>query len=286
MKKLSIIFPSNRPHSFFNMFLSSLDNLSILKTYMDVTIIMIYQGEKWTKEKIEKAKNQMKENNWNFIVHDQPIIRAMCLSRDIGIHITDSDYFMQTDDDVIFRSGTKCYPQNSGIRFYQCIEYMEKFQNCGFVMCAGSLGGSVQKLEISSTKTGLFATQRGLIFRYIPGHDYYGKTIQGIGSMQDTIITYRLMEKGFYGAKQFNNPTIHRTTLGKNAKLSNKMTEGEFLHDRKVLENNNLKYIQDRYDDPNWEHSKGKLPKRLKEIFIKNGGDERIFKQRIYKMNF
>lgn len=283
--KLSIIFPSNRPDAFFNMFLPSINQLSYLKKHMVITFIMVYQGAEWTYKKLEEAEKKMEAINENFISFEQPKIMAMCLSRDIGIRLKECDYFMQTDDDVIFRPGTKCYPYSSGQRFHQCIEYMEHFSKCGFVMCSGSLGGSVQKLEISSTKTGLFATQRGIIFRYIPNHDYYGATINGIGSMQDTIITYRLLENGFFPAKQFNNPTIHRTTLGKNAVLSNEQTGGSVLHNRKILEQNNLKYIRDRYDDPTWEHSKSKLPKKLKEILIANFG-KIITKERIFKNDY
>ena len=144
-------------------------------------------------------------------------------------------------------------------------------------MCEGSLGGSVQKREISSTKVGLFATTRGLILRNIG----LGKIVRGtkhlLGGLEESIFCYHLIEEGYYPAKQFNNPTLNKNYSGVNK-------EGSFIHDEKVWDKNCAGYIRDRYDDPNWDYQKKRLPRALKNKLNYYFGDK-ITKERIFKWN-
>lgn len=277
---LSINLPTNNPTDYFNILEPSLIHLKSLLHYCDVEFSFIFQRP-WSNEEVKRAKKYLINKGFRFKMNAATAKKepSMTYLRNKGIiNSPDADYYMMIDDNHRFGSGTPKYPFDSGIRYSQCLKYMEHFPACGFVMCEGSLGGSVQKLEISSTPVGLFATTRGLILRNIDVYKIFKNTFHLIGGLEESIACYHIIENGYFPAKQFNNPTYPVNNHG--------IDNNSIIHNQEIWNNNCAKYIRNRYQDQDWNYQKRKLPKGLKKWFIRNGGDERIFKQRIFKMNF
>ena len=179
--RVSFIIPTNSKRSYFEFLESTLEHLKPLQDFCKVNFSFCFQswkGKGWDDWAIEHALRYLWTNKFNTTwcvepQSDKPSmvgLRYKCMSL-----ASDSDYFIIADDNFCFSAGTESYPYSSGERYVECLKYMELFQRCGFVMCEGSLGGSVQKREISSTKVGLFATTRGLILRNIG----VGKIVRG-----------------------------------------------------------------------------------------------------------
>lgn len=277
---LSINLPTNNPDDYFDILQPSLIHLTSLLDYCDVEFFFIFQRP-WNNEQVKRAKKNILNTGFIFKMNTTVAKKkpSMTYLRNIGImNSSNASYYMLIDDNFKFKSGTPKYFIDSGIRYSQCLEYMKCFPACGFVMCEGSLGGSIQKLEISSTQVGLFATTRGLILRNIGAHKIFGNTSHLLGGLEESIACYHIIEEGFFPAKQFNNPTINSNMA--------KSDGGKFIHSQEIWNQNCAKYIRNRYQDQDWNYQKRKLPKGLKKKFIENEGDKRIFKQRIFKMNF
>ena len=280
--KISINIPTNNPDSYFLNFHGSLPFIFRLRDYCEVELFYIFQYP-WTIEQIKKVKIEVEDLGFKFnsTVEHSRDVPSMTYLRNLGIiYSSNSDYFFFADDNLIFSSGTPKYQESSGERYAQVLEYLETYKNCGFVMCEGSLGGAIQKWEISSTKTGLFATARGLILRNIGKEKIFRSTNNLIGGLEESVACYHIIEEGFYPAKQFNNPTKHphSSRPGVNGSIT--------IHNEEIWDSNCAKYIRDRYDDQSWTHNSKKWPSGLKEKYLKNNGDKDIFKQRVFRMNF
>lgn len=128
----------------------------------------------------------------------------------IGGFCTTPDYVMMADDD--FKFG-----QNSFKKYDQAVDYLDIHPDCGMVQCAGFLGGYLWAEAIRSRMYGIFWTDRGLIFRtragiYFPPH--YSELL-GLG--EEHLVCLSWIVRGYYLARQLNNPTLHRArylTLG------------------------------------------------------------------------
>lgn len=267
---------------YFSNLHPSLPHIYELRNHYEVELFFIFQYP-WKIESIRKVKRDVENGGFKFnSITEHPLkVPSMTHLRNLGItYSSNSDYFFFADDNLVFTAGTKQYPQSSGRRYLQAIDYLKNYPNCGFVMCEGSLGGSVQKLEISSTKVGLFATTRGLILRNIGAKKIFRSTDNLIGGLEESIACYHIIEEGFYPAKQFNNPTLHRHT----SKPGKKGCIG--IHDQAIWSRNCEKYIRERYEDPDWTHQSRKWPKGLKKKFVLNGGNQEVLVKRIYKQQY
>jgi len=277
---LSINLPTNNPNNYFNILEPSLINLESLLDFCAVQFSFVFQTP-WTLGEINRAEKKLISKGFEIQEGVALAVKnpSMTCLRNIGImNSPKADYYLIADDNFEFRSGTPKYPYDSGIRYSQCLQYLNEYPNCGFVMCEGSLGGSVQKMKISSTKVGLFATTRGLILRNIGPKKIYRQTSHLLGGLEESVACYHIMEKGFFPAKQFNNPTINKDMKKPNC--------GNFIHDEEVWEENCAKYIKERYNDLDWSYQKKKLPKGLIKCFTANGGSKEILKNRIFEMDF
>lgn len=282
--KITLNIPSNNPESFFNILLPSIEHLKELKGEdgeNEITFYLIAQRP-WSDIDISLASMAVISEGFNFeytyvVNQEKP---SMFHLRSIGIvKSLNTDYFLMMDDNFRFTSGTPKYAASSGKRYLQCINYLQKYSNCGFVMCEGSLGGNIQKWEISSTITGLFATTRGIVFRNI-GADYLcRKTPRLIGGLEESVFCYHIIEEGYYPAKQFNNPTQHKDKAKKGEVKS-------IIHDQSIWEDNCQWYIRSRYDDPQWTHSSKRWPIGLKKKFLEVGGIKEVFEKRINRVDY
>lgn len=278
--KVSFSVPTHRPDEYFTYFESSLEHIECMLDFCDVEIAFVFQ-KPWNRNNIELATDNLINKGFTVQIgfDKASYCPSMTSFRNQSFMISsDADFYIVADCNFEFSYGTKQYPYSSGERYIECLRYLNYFQKCGFVMCEGSLGGSVQKTEISSTKTGLFATTRGIVVRNIGWEKLFKDTTHLIGGLEESVLCYHLIEEGFYPAKQFNNPTRHKAKKKADENLSG-------IHDTNIWANNCGKYICERYNDPDWNHHKKKLPKGLKEILINNFGKE-ITKTRMFRKDF
>lgn len=264
--KVGWIIPTNNPKALFNYFLKSID--IILSD--EFKLLIVFQPP-WTSKLIDQFLSKCKMDvAYDFIEPKRPV--SMMMLRNHSAMIDRSvEYYVLTDDNFLFTKGTAKYPADSLTRYQQVIQYMDGFQNCGYVMCEGSLGGSIQKLMIRPTSAGLVSTQRGIFFRNIRKHKNSVWPLDCLsipGTCEETIICYDLISKGFFPAKQFNNPTQHKDKI----KVEPNKNIGT-IHCLETLQKGAIRYIREKYKTDTWTNDTRFFPKELIRQYLKSGGD-------------
>jgi len=291
-KLLSIAFPTNNPNSFHKYFLKSFHHLLSLKATIEINVCCVFQPP-WTNNTINEVVLKLKEMGckltYIFLVPMDKIPRMIHL-RELSLALSpDSDYFLVIDDNLEFKSKIAKRKQDSGIRYSQCIKYLEKYKDCGLVQCESVMGGFRQKFNIQSSRSPYFWTARGLILRNIGIKKMFRNTSTFVGGGEEPVITYHIIENGFYPAKQFYSPTAHKREHHNVDFSSNSIDEdaglGSAINDLKIMYKNNFKYIRERYNDPTWELFK-RWPKDLKKMYLQNNGNPEYFKKYINIMEF
>ncbi len=252
MIKLGIVLPTNNPEDMFKFFIPTVADLCMADD-IEIRILAMFQPP-WTGELISKAIEDIFQYaegmfvHYLFVTYNSP--PNMCSLRNWAAELwPEADYYMFVDDNFKFSTGTRLYPRSSGERYWEVIQYMEKFTECGVVMCEGSLGGSIQKWSIKPYSGGLIATARGLFFRAHPYRTpnlFPADSLNVVGGYEESILAFDYVQRGYYIAKQFNNPTQHKNRLKRPIPLE----EGEA-------------YIRARWHDPDWTHNSRRLPAQL-----------------------
>ncbi len=252
-KQVGIVFPSNNPEHAFDIFAPSVKHIKDCGIHWK--LLGVFQPP-WTEKLIREFTNLIQmDYHWQSEIAKR--CPSMCHLRNQAIQFdTHLDYYMFQDDNTMFSSGTTKYPRSSGERFNEVIQYLEDNPKCGVVMCEGSLGGAQRGYEIQPYPGGLIATTRGLFFRNT-GKIYPSGMWKLAGGMEESIAAFYAIEKGYYIAKQFNNPTrcMHRHKPNESAPGS--------IHDPDVTDANVVAYIRERWNDPTWTHESRRLPRGL-----------------------
>ena len=292
MKKVVFCFPSNNPDSYIKYFHTSLRNIVSLTKKHHVAISIIPQ-EPWTIDLIKKAADEVEKNGiyFTYQFEEKKIPAPMAKLRYLSmLKVKLADYFIMCDDNFEFGERCGTYIGDSGERFCDCIEYMEKFKKCGFIMCEGSLGGWFQKYEIKSTNKQFFSTTRGIVIRNIGPEEIWEDSIHSVHRIEDAVACFSMISKGYFPAKQFNSPTKHKEmnkdiNIKGGASNQNELKKREW-QDEDLYGNSIYDYIRQKYDCPKWSLMERKIPEKVKENFIKNGGNEKIFKEYMYPLDF
>lgn len=264
--KVGWIIPTNNPKAVFNYFLKSIDIIRC----EEFKLLILFQLP-WDDKLIKRFLSKLHMDvSYELITPQKPIsmmdYRNRCALLDKSV-----DYYGIADDNFMFTEGTPAYNINSLTRYRQVIQYMNTFENCGYVMCEGSLGGSIQKLKIAPTLSGLVSTQRGIFFRNIYKQElnvWPSDTINIAGGCEETIVCYDIISKGFFPAKQFNNPTQHKD--------KKKVIQGAHkgtIHCSDLLQAGVIKYIREKYKTDTWTNDTRFFPKELIQQYLKAGGD-------------
>lgn len=181
------------------------------------------------------------------------------------------DFYICADDDMKFNEGT------AG-RYGQVLEYMEMNRRCGFVMAMGHLGGYRFGEDILETNEMIWWTNRGLFLRRLLEVSWLfapWDALYCLGTLEETYAVYSRLELGYYGAKSFNFPVVHRATSVNSKDAFNKVASKKRRYDPEVDLHNPkfdclLKHIQQRWDDPRWIYSNKSLPRGLAAIISNN----------------
>jgi hypothetical protein len=145
-----------------------------------------------------------------------PIINA----RRESLKIADEkkpDFIFWVDDDMRFGGPSKSWGEDSAQRMIASMDYLDANLNCGLIQHMSFLGGTPAGLEIKPARSGYWETALGLMMRgcewpYIDERFNF----RGAGSDVSLFISY--VVKGYYIARNYNNPT--------KKKASNKVFEG------------------------------------------------------------
>ncbi len=277
--KLGVIVPTNNPTSLHRYLLPTVEYLVPMTDQAEIKFLFTFQ-EPFSDEQFYWPQ-QIGFRSCTH-VNDGPVASMTTLRGRAAMLWPEADYYMFADDNLVFNAkGTAMYPEPSWFRYEQAIEYMQRFENCGTLMCDGSLGGSAQHYEIRPAKHGLVGTARGLFYRNVfEGRMFTPEELKLIGSLEEMHPTYRMMTRGMFFAKQFNNPTLHK---GKAPRGSyHDVPNG--ISNSAILAENGQRHIREVYDDPTWVLESMRVPRLAKELYLKNGGRKDDVER--YRMEF
>lgn len=263
---IGFIIPSHQPDLVFTHALDDEGMTHLRALRGALHFLLVLNGPEWTAAAIKTAKEKVQRAGFDVSVAripNQGNPPSMCALRLAGAKLLpDAELMLFGDHDFVYTAGTPQYPSPSGVRYRQAIRYMKQNPWCAYVMCAGSLGGSVQREKIAPTSVGLISTSRGLFIRNIYKGAIFPKGATKLaGTLEESVACYYVMESDprYFGAKQFNNPTRHQ--MGKIVAHDEK----DLLHSQSVMDANLQQFIRDRYNDPQWTHNSRKFPKGLKQ---------------------
>ena len=274
--KLGIVTPSHRPATLFNRLFPTLKGFAALmkeNAGVEVRLLLNVQGD--------LTPSRAKEG-WEAMCVRVPMmikesaLRAPALINqlwgDAAALWPQADVYLLLDDDHSLSStGTPRYPISSWRRYAQCLEYLDRYRDCGVLMCEGTLGGTPAGYNIGPSPVGLIAVARGLFLRNLkrkwlssPLFSEYEMSLPGCYG--ESIDAYSIMDQGFYFAKQFNNPT-RILPIGKISREA----PADDIHNYDLIQANGERYIRETYGDHAWTHDSKKYPKGLKVKKMKRG---------------
>lgn len=271
--KIAFIIPTNNPESYLEYFHNTRQYLYSLRDFVDELYLSFVFQYPWEKKKIKKTIKELECDGFKVRYCIEPVytIPSMNRLRRIGMKLCSfASYFIIADDNFKFSKGYSTRPElgDSGQRYIECIKYLEKKPSCGVLQCEGALGGSIHGPGIKPVRVGTFWTCYGLFLRNIGVKKIVPKKLDKLLSgLEESVFVYHIIERGYYPAKQFFNPTRQmdkkRSCDGHNSTIHDTLKHKEY----------NQTYIQQRYNDYEWDWFKGRYPKGLISMYIDNGGN-------------
>lgn len=256
-----IVIPTNDPDRFISDFLPTLVNLETIKSRVKLLINFQFP---WDTDKIEYVIKSIEDLNFSvsYLISEarSPVniglLREQCARLD-----KDLEFYIITDDDFKYSSGTPSYPRDSGTRYLECLDYLYKYPQCGGVTCMGVLGGYHQQYIIKPVTGYMYATSRGLILRNFSKDISKGLLLPpeshgNLGGLEESVMVFWRFEQGLFFSKQLNNPTIHWHP----SKIDINLDEND-MHNLTLISSGHLKFIRERYDDESWFYESKRLPK-------------------------
>ena len=181
-----------------------------------------------------------------------------------------------------FSSGTATVKKSSGQRYFEAIEYMQKFGRCGSLDCRGFFGGKQQGQKICPVWHRCYAIGTGQFFRNFTRIDGFALTPSEArhlaGAPDEALNSVVRIERGYFHALLRNNVTYHKTGP---ADIMDIVPDNHWLS-REVSQSNIIKWIKDRYGCPNWDNEPRvkKCPVPY-DLYLKNGGVDFLGDQKI-----
>lgn len=175
---------------------------------------------------------------------------------DVGMRILKHcDYFLFIDHDHRFKPAKNDKP-SSGTYYQECIDYMDANPDVGVFNTKFYFGGAAWKYEIKKNPVnGLLSINTGMFIRNVPEFKFNRRELSFVGTLVESLLGYKMIALGYNNAKRYYCPT----TFTK----SKRLYSGEPTYSKEVLLANIQGYIQEIYDDPDWDHESRKYPKGL-----------------------
>lgn len=268
--KLAILIPTYRPEMAVYDFLPTLIHIQPLAKFS--TFLVNFQDPYDNGDVSyfvrEVLKLGFKIRHTHSGTWERPQKMALMREQTAELGGEDFDLYLNIDDDFKFSPGTPTQRKSSGLKYLDCIDYMAVNDRCGAINVKSFLGGKPWGEKIAPHFDDMFATNRGLFLRKIPGMLFTSQAALGIiGGLEETIAVYSRIEQGYYPAKQMNNPTIHIT--GDHEKYKERTSN---MHNEELIENQSGAFIRERWIDPDWKYDKRRVPKLAREKYKAEGG--------------
>lgn len=284
--KVGIVMPTYNVGITINKLIPSIEYITELKGI--ATWLINFNGDQWTARWVDKAVSRIMSYGFpvRFIrsgIWEKPIniikMREQCAKL-----YPECDIYLFIDDDFEFVKETPAYKFTSGQRYLQTIDYMTRFPNCGVVNTKSFLGGSPFKLKIVPTRDAMYATNRGLFLRNMIEHGFLlapKKTHNLVGGLEETMMVFERIRRGYFCACQYNNPTIHIT-----GKLEDYDDDYDDFHNIQLINNNIGSYLRNEFNDWSWKYSEKKFPQKLWNEYSQNGGLPIEYKDQKYTIDY
>jgi len=290
--KAAIIIPTNNPTLFKKYILSSLKYVEEIYDFTEWNILF---QPPYTSSDIAEIL-QTFSDLWLKVNHDfyeppvEPIsildLRSRCADMS-----PDVDLYLSLDDDMRFSPGTNKYQRSSGERYLEALIYCYRHERCGGLDCRGFLGGTGWGCDIRPVWNWCPSMASGMVFKNMKKHGFHltpdydeGKPRSLLGGWDEVLNVVVRVELGYYWAVQRNNPTYHKTGTNEIGYHN----PADHWQNKSVVDANVRKWIRDRYDAPDWEHSADhkKCPVHWM-TYLQAGGpdfrDPRVYDQLWYK---
>lgn len=281
--RITFILPTNKPHVLFEHALSA-SSLSSLMALKNKAFSFVLSENTFSIMDLAEIRQRMINFDIPYrhqLVTQETPVRLARLRSIAASAFPRSEYFMFADDNMEWSSGTDVYHKSSGGRYSECLFYLDHMTRCGGVACVGPLGGNHSRWKIRPTNK-MWYTDRGLIFRNaFEGKLFHPEALELAGGFDDPLPGFKLLEKGYYIAKQFNNPTRHFNRL--NVGHGDVCGEDDHQMHSRDLVGKIERYIMDRYQATqpfrqNPSEGMGFYPPlRLLELYYANGGPKGIY---------
>ncbi len=265
--KLGIIVPSNNPEAFLNNFASSYRHAYDPLHKKHMVFVLLTAQPPWSLSEIELVDRAVPNLRWCYAANESP--PRMCMLRQSSAALLpDADVYMLADDNMRFLPAGQTDPEcphgkGSGEKYAEVLNYLGLFRTCGVVQCHTSDPRGLGE-TIAPTYEGLITTAKGLFIRNVfKGQMWPRETMRYLASMEETIPAYRVIEKGYYPAKQYQNPTQHTI---------HRIGSDVLLHSRSLINQYCARWVRETYGDPNWQHEANVFPLLLMERAARNGG--------------
>lgn len=264
---LGIILPSNNPDDYFTKFSPSLPYLRSGLERLDIKILICAQ-EPWTEVKLAEAKYiAMSEGlDLRAILHSAESPPRMCYFRQQAANLfPNASIYMLADDNMSFYKGlgTEEIPHGltSGRCYAEVLDYMFHYPRCGLVQCHTTAPTGFGR-SIRPTSNGLITTNKGLFIRNLNrGYLWPQWSWSFKSSLEETIAGYRVLDQGYFPARQHQNPTIHTI---------HKIGDDDALHSHDLIYANAGRWVREFYQSPEWDHQDGLFPEMLIDSAVKN----------------
>jgi len=248
--KISIVMPAHRPR-LIRRFMNSMVHMAPFEKGVDIEVCIAASGPVTYDMLVDYGVDKFiilptPEPNEPF-----PFVEYTARAMELGT----GDYFLRVDDDLQFKPAKGDRP-SSGTYFMEAYRWLVNNPDVGVMCTRGYLGGSAWQYEIRKDSTnGLISTNVGILTKNVPVAMPNEEERKLLGTMEESVMAYRVLADGFTYAKRFYNPTTYDYPIPRRS--------GERLkpnYTPEVIQKYGGGYIQRRYKDRKWTHERKKFP--------------------------
>lgn len=244
---LTLVMPTNEPNTFFSHVGPTFE---YMKDVAPITTIACNFQTPWTQELVDKAVSMMEEHGFTvkyqlrdkYYVESRGKVPFNRIRHDTAMLNPGSMFYGLMDDDFRFRGPTEKVPKTAGQQYLDSIDYLMRFEKCGFVLMGGVMFKAIPRNHIGPVDINTcFITGHGFVFRNMsPFFNVYPESaLDLVGAGEEKLIAASRMGYGMYPAKFGCARTIHKADAADE-------TYGWLQEE--IFESNINQYLRDHYN--------------------------------------
>lgn len=265
---LGIVLPTYQSKTAFKLLIRGIKNLTELVPIAEWLI----NFQDWSEEDKSVLLDELAKYGFRYkyveSTYPKPPNLSMCkIFNDTGRINPNKLIYLRIDDDMLFGAATKRTPKSCGMQYLQIVDYLVNHKNCGVVrgsnqFCKVAAEDSIAPLPLSKaicTGKGLFLKNIDLIEGTNQGLLVPNETEVLIGGSEDPLSGGYRLSRGYYPAimpwiRCKHEVETNVTTkcvdkaLGSDGSKRNVIPHEFGFDNRKILENNVIKYIKEHYN--------------------------------------